>query len=99
MISFTSSVHSLNNDSRLRASTSANSTDDRIDSVDYLVSLLGCNDIDKISTHILAMSSTPTNCDMMRHHRYVDIFDCILLVLVLSFENQQSPVYVVNKHF
>ena len=70
MISFTSSVHSLNNDSRLRAS--ANTTDDRIDSVDSgLVSLLHGNDIEKMSTQILAMSSTTSNCDMMRHNRYV----------------------------
>ena len=46
--------------------------------VDSLVSLLGCNDIDKMSTTFLAMSSTPSNCDMMRHHRVIPFLVKIL---------------------
>ena len=75
MISFTSSVHSLNNEFRRQ---NAEEMDIKMDTVDSLVPLLGGNDIEKMSITFLALSSTPTNCDMMRHHRVVPFLVKIL---------------------
>ena len=77
MISFTSSVHSLNNEVSLRHQRSED-IDTKIECVDSLVSLLGSNDIDKMSRTFLAMSSSPSNCTMMRQHHVVDILVKIL---------------------
>ena len=76
MISFTSSVHSLNNEVSLRHRSE--DIDTKIECVDSLVSLLGSNDIDKMSRTFLAMSSSPSNCTMMRQHHVVDILVKIL---------------------
>lgn len=91
VISFTSSVHSLNNDRRTSSAMASggacldSSFDTKMESVDSLMTLLGGSDIDKMSTTFLAMSSTPTNCDMMRHHRVIPF-----LVRILHNGEQQS---------
>ena len=90
MISFTSSVHSLNNDVAQRHRQE--DIDTKIECVDSLVSLLGCNDIDKMSRHFLAMSSSPTNCDLMRNHHVVDI-----LVKILHAGEKPHPREVRRK--
>ena len=84
MISFTSSVHSLNNEVSLRHRSE--DIDTKIECVDSLVSLLGSNDIDKMSRTFLAMSSSPGNCTMMRQHHVVDI-----LVKILHAGGSQKP--------
>ena len=86
VISFTSSIHSLNYDSasvasstgrRLRSMRSSGATaediDSKIECVNSLVSLLGCTDVEKMSKTFLAMSSSPANCDLMRSHRVVPL--------------------------
>ena len=83
VISFTSSVHSLNNDTIRHRSEDL---DTKIECVDSLVSLLGCNDIDKMSKTFLAMSSSPSNCDLMRNHHVVEI-----LVKILHGEKPHPP--------
>ena len=75
VISFTSSVHSLNND------PNRGEIDTKIECVDSLVALLGqnsSNDLDKMSQKFLAMSSSPANCDLMRSHRVVQYLVQIL---------------------
>ena len=75
VISFTSSVHSLNNE------PNRGEIDTKIECVDSLVALLGqnsSNDLDKMSQKFLAMSSSPANCDLMRSHRVVQYLVQIL---------------------
>ena len=50
-----------------------------------LMSLLGCTDVDKMSRTLLAMSSSPTNCDMMRNSR------CIPLLVQLLHLDPAMP--------
>jgi hypothetical protein len=78
VISFTSSIHSLND----TASTSRRLED--MDTKIELVSLMGCSDIDKMAETFLAMSSSPANCDMMRNHRVVPL-------LVQMLHNTETP--------
>lgn len=47
--------------------------DSKIECVDSLLSLLGCTDVEKMSRTFLAMSSSPTNCDLMRSHRVIPV--------------------------
>ena len=80
MISFTSSVHSVQGcEAREggpgRVSEAANS----------LMTLLGCTDMDKMSRTLLAMSGSPANCDMMRNSR------CIPLLVQLLHTDPDQP--------
>ena len=51
------------------------------------MALLGCTDVDKMSRTLLAMSSSPANCDMMRASRCVP-----LLVQLLHLDKpEQAP--------
>lgn len=84
VISFTSSVHSLNNEGSSRGRRE--DIDMKIECVDSLVALLGCTDIDKMSRTFLAMSSTPANCDLMRSHRVIP-----LLVQLLHDDGKYHP--------
>ena len=49
------------------------------------MALLGCSDIDKMSRTLLAMSSSPANCDMMRGSR------CIPLLVQLLHLDPAHP--------
>ncbi len=69
VMSFTSSIHSLNEAATSRARLQE--IGGKNECVDSLVSMLGCTDMDKMSTMFLAMSSTATNCDLMRQNRVV----------------------------
>ena len=82
MISFTSSVHSLNNDCNGRTAAMRSedqAIDMKMDCFDSsLSSMFGCTDIDKMSKTFLAMSSTPSNCDLMRNKMVVPFLVKIL---------------------
>jgi len=84
VISFTSSVHSLGDGGenwRQRESE----LDCRVEAANSLMSLLGCTDVDKMSRTLLAMSSSPANCDMMRSSR------CIPLLVQLLHIDPSHP--------
>lgn len=84
VISFTSSVHSLGEGAdnwRQRESD----LDCRVEAANSLMSLLGCTDVDKMSRTLLAMSSSPANCDMMRSSR------CIPLLVQLLHIDPSHP--------
>lgn len=65
VISFTSSIHSLNDASMAthRRNAAAEAVDEKVDSGISLLELFGSNDVDKLSKTFLAMSSSPANCD------------------------------------
>lgn len=103
VISFTSSVHSLNFDSgsssyrgRPRGPPGGLQVQDDGDelaaeaseSVGSLVSLLGCTDLEKMSRTFLAMSSSPANCDLMRNHRVVPLLVRLLHHYEVPGQNQ-----------
>ena len=87
VISFTSSVHSVQGEKgdtrnvddtwrgECRVTEAANS----------LMSLLGCTDVEKMSRTLVAMSSSPANCDMMRNSR------CIPLLVQLLHIDPAHP--------
>ena len=84
VISFTSSVHSLGEGGdnwRQREGE----LDCRVEAANSLMSLLGCTDVDKMSRTLLAMSSSPANCDMMRSSR------CIPLLVQLLHIDPSHP--------
>ena len=91
MISFTSSVHSLNNDQVLHHRHNSE-IDTKIECVDSLVSLLRSDDIDNMSDRFLAMSSSPGNCNLMRQHHVVDI-----LVKILHAGEKPHPPEIRRK--
>ena len=79
VISFTSSVHSVQGDAETRSNawrnreTSAQAECRVTEAANSLMSLLGCSDVDKMSRTLLAMSSSPANCDMMRSSRCIPL--------------------------
>merc|ERR1719422_2277532 len=89
VISFTSSVHSVGEERRggedWRGGGRGPSGDVRTEAANSLMALLGCSDIDKMSRTLLAMSSSPANCDMMRGSR------CIPLLVQLLHLDPAHP--------
>ena len=89
VISFTSSVHSVGEERRggedWRGGGRSSSGDARTEAANSLMALLGCSDIDKMSRTLLAMSSSPANCDMMRGSR------CIPLLVQLLHLDPAHP--------
>ena len=79
VISFTSSVHSVQGDTETRSSawrnreSSAQAECRVTEAANSLMSLLGCSDVDKMSRTLLAMSGSPANCDMMRSSRCIPL--------------------------
>lgn len=71
MISFTSSIHSLQSDTR-STSRRREDIDSKIECVEAMVALVGCRDVDLWSRKVEAMSATPANCEIMRANRTVD---------------------------
>ena len=67
VISFTSSIHSLNDASMTTHRTKSDDVDDKADAGASLLELFGSNDAEKLSRTFLAMSSSPANCDNVRH--------------------------------
>ena len=63
----------------------SSSGDARTEAANSLMALLGCSDIDKMSRTLLAMSSSPANCDMMRGSR------CIPLLVQLLHLDPAHP--------
>lgn len=64
VISFTSSIHSLNDASMTHRRRE--DIDAKIEFGNSLMELFGSNDADKLSRTFLAMSSSPANCDNVR---------------------------------
>ena len=46
------------------------------------MALLGCSDIDKMSRTLLAMSSSPANCDMMRGSRCIPLLVQVITIFI-----------------
>ncbi|XP_040564630.1 uncharacterized protein [Lepeophtheirus salmonis] len=70
VMSFISSVHSVNDNMTTRR---REDIDSKIEGVNSLVSLLGCTDIEKMSRTFLAMSSSQAKCDLMRSHHVIPL--------------------------
>lgn len=91
VISFTSSVHSVQGETGERTEPWRNRESSvggecRVtEAANSLMSLLGCTDVDKMSRTLLAMSGSPTNCDMMRNSR------CIPLLVQLLHVDPAMP--------
>ena len=89
VISFTSSVHSVQGeltDTRHVSSSDTWRGESRVtEAANSLMSLLGCSDVDKMSRQLLAMSGSPANCDMMRNSR------CIPLLVQLLHIDPAHP--------
>ena len=94
VISFTSSVHSVQGETGDTSRTAASAAADtwrgagecRVsEAAASLMSLLGCTDVDKMSRTLLAMSGSPANCDMMRNSR------CIPLLVQLLHIDPAHP--------
>ena len=86
VISFTSSVHSVQGEVDTRHVSHVTQDTCRVtEAANSLMSLLGCSDVDKMSRQLLAMSSSPANCDMMRNSR------CIPLLVQLLHIDPAHP--------
>ncbi len=76
LMSFTSSVHSLQADTvshRRREEIDA-----KIECVNSLASVINCNDLDKLSRTLEATSSSAPNCALLRSHRVIPMLVKIL---------------------
>ena len=82
VLSFTSSVHSVGEE---RREAWGPGHDTRQEAANSLMALLGCSDMERMSRTLLAMSSSPANCDMMRGSR------CIPLLVQLLHVDPAHP--------
>lgn len=64
VVSFTSSVHSLN-DASMATNRRRDDIDSKIEFGNSMMDLFESNDADKLSRTFLAMSSFPANCDQV----------------------------------
>lgn len=84
-MSFSSSIHSVQDSALQGGAASANSRqeaargrrlehiDSKIEGVNSLIGLQGCNDVEKMSKTFEALSSTASNCELMRSRRVIPI--------------------------
>ena len=81
VISFTSSIHSLN-DASMSTHRRREDIDTKIEFGNSLMELFGSNDADKMSRTFLAMSSSPANCDNVRICRTLE---CKATIIKLTY--------------
>lgn len=99
VISFTSSVHSLNDAAMVSHNQRLRREDigSKIECVNSLVSLLGCKDIDKMSRTFEAMSSSKANCELLRSHRVIPLLVELLHTGQVGQQHQQLQQHVGHR--